>query len=152
MAELNATNRSSFQDTVHAAQGLGVIALTYNWLAEAVNLIGNLLMPDRTSALIPPLFDFPLDPGFLWPVLWPVWHCVIVGFITYVLIERVCRAEWVKRTYVIRECVQVNPFGIVFCFLKVVSVWVLVVICRWRYHIVSIPIWICFLVWIWRLF
>ena len=143
---------SAASDTVRAAQGLGIIGLTYNWLAESINLVGTVLMPERATALVPPLFEFPFDPGGLLPVLWPVLYCVFVGFVCYILIVRVCERRWVRETYVIGDCIQLNPFGLVFCFLKIVSVWVLRPICRWRYYIICIPIWICVVVWVWRLF
>ena len=143
---------SAASDTVRAAQGLGIIGVTYNWLAESVNLLAGVLMPARETGLLPLLFDFPLNPGHLFPFLWPLWYCIIIGFICYLLIAWVCERRWVKRTYVIGECVQINPFGFFFCFWKIVTVWVLVIICRWRYWIICIPIWICFVVWIWRWF
>lgn len=152
MAEIEKNGQNAFKDTVHAAQGLGAIALTYNWLAESVNLLGSVFMAER-GALLPGFFDFPFGPGLLFPgYWWPLWHCIFVGFFTYVILRWVCQREWVRVTYVIRDCIQPNPFGIFFCFWKIVSVWVLRIICRWRYHIISIPIWICFVVWVWRWF
>lgn len=135
----SATDDSAASDTVRAAQGLGIIGLTYNWLAESVNLVAGVLMPARETALLPGLFDFPFSPGHLFPFLWPLWYCILVGFVCYLLIAWVCERHWVKRTYLIRECVQVNPFGFFFCFWKIVTVWVLVIICRWRYWIICIP-------------
>jgi len=143
---------SAFIDTVHAAQGLGVIAVTYNWLAQFINQLGGLFMPDGLGVIVPPLFDFPLNPGLLFPVLWPIWHCIIIGFFTYIVIRWVCERKWIKVTYTIKECWQINPFGIIFCILKVVTVWFVVIICRWRYYIISVPIWFCFIIWVWRLF
>lgn len=151
MATTDKNGHSAFQDTVHAAQGLGVIALTYNWLAEFVNLLGSALMPAREGNLLPLLFDFygSLGPIFPWPFLYPIWYCVFIGFITYLVIVWVCERRWVGVKVSIVECWQINPFGIFFCIIKVITLWFLVIICRWLYYIISIPIWVCFLIWIW---
>lgn len=153
MTDIEKNGRFGTTDTVHAVQGLGAIALTYNWLAESVNLLAGLIVPRLEGPLLPGLFEFPIGVGPLFPpILWPIWHCILVGFITYVVIRWVCERQWVARTYVIRECLQPNPFGVIFCFLKIVTHWILVIICRWVVYIISIPIWICFIIWVWRLF
>lgn len=151
MSEVEEKSQSAFDDTVHAVQGLGVLALTYNWLAESANLVTGLLSPEKGD-LLPLLFRFPLEPGHLFPFLWPFLYCVLVGFITYILIIKVCELKWVKRKYVVADCIQFNPFGLIFCFIKIICVWFLVWICRYLIYIICIPIWICFFVWIWRFF
>ena len=153
MTETEKQEHSVVQDTVHAVQGFGAIALAYNWVAASISMVAATFAPERESPLLPGLFDFPLDIGPLFPpIWWPIWHCIIVGFITYTVIRWVCERRWVARTYVIRECIQINPFGMIICFLKFVTHWVLVIICRWLVYIISIPIWVCFIVWVWRFF
>ena len=151
MAESKQATHSVAEDTVHAVVGWGAIGLTYNWLAHFVNLLANAFLM-RETPVLPMLFDYPLAGGHLFPIFWPIWYCVIIGFITYVVIRWVCERQWVKVTYVLRYCWQINPFGIIFCVFKVVSVWILQIICRWRYYVICIPIWFCFLIWVWRLF
>ncbi len=153
MADMEKGEHSATMDTVHAVQGFGAIALTYNWLAESVNLLASVLIPKLDGPLLPGVFEFPIGIGPLFPpIWWPIWYCILVGFITYVVIRWVCERRWVARTYLIRECIQVNPFGVIICFFKFVTVWVLKIICRWVAYIISIPIWICFVIWVWRLF
>lgn len=153
MSDTEKQEQAIAQDTVNAVQGFAVIALTYNWIVASINLVVATLAPTRESPLLPELFEFPIGIGPLFPpVWWPIWHCIIVGFITFLVIRWVCERRWVARTYVIRECVQINPFGMIICFFKIVTHWILVIICRWLVYIISIPIWVCFIVWVWRLF
>lgn len=151
MAITDKNGHSAFEDTVHAAQGLGVMALTYNWLADFINLLGSVF---GRESLLPPLVNFDSIFGglFPWPVLWPIWRCIIIGFITYVIIRWVCERKWVAVTVNFARCWQINPFGIIFCIIKSITLWFVVIICRWRYYIISVPIWFCFIIWIWRLF
>jgi len=139
------------EETAHAVAGWGAIALTYNWLAHFVNLLAGALMPGREQ-IAPMLFDYPLAGGHLFPIFWPVLVCILVGFITYIVLRLVCSFEWVKATYVIAHCWRINPFGIIFCVFKVISVWILRIVCRWVAYIIAVPIWFCFVIWIWRLF
>ena len=153
MATTDKNGHSAARDTVHAAQGLGVIALTYNWLAEFVNMLASTFMAGEGN-MLPLLFGFHDMFGavFPWPFFWPFWYCIFLGFITYVVIRWVCERKWVAVTVSIKHCWQVNPFGVIFCIIKMVTLWVLVIVCRWRYYIICVPIWVCFLIWIWRWF
>lgn len=150
---------------VHLLQGLVVLSLLWNLVADAVNSLalvtaGSRILPAVGVRLKGVQFcSVQLDDsgnivggeGPLPPELCYILSvCILVGGLTYVMFKLVCWTEWVKEEITWEECWKekkwYNPWDWIttlVCVTKKAVQWVLRTICKYVGWVVTVTILVC---------
>lgn len=115
------------------------VVLVYNLIVGALGSVYSLFSETRLPFLKP---LFTIDVPIQHPIFRPIITCLIVWWIVYILVRRICHLEWVLTPIVIMDCFK-RGWLFIFCIPRVIFVWCLRWVCRWVVIFVHIPVILC---------